>query len=223
MRRAIGDRPWIIGESGVSLRARHSNFGILSLSTALLIVALPRFTYAQQFLSYTVRSGDTLSFIAAKTLGDASRWKEISRSNPQVRNARLIFPGQKLRIETKPFQAGKQKFSPRLEVNSFQSKGHHFSLATRRIETNASKNQDLSVKTPVLPAAPPQPKKMPLFPLAMRLLDILCFPLALFGARQLWLDRLSRKHRIPLKPPAPALFWDHHPEMQEGYSFLTGH
>jgi DNA-binding SARP family transcriptional activator/LysM repeat protein len=45
----------------------------------------------------TVRPGDTLSGIAERFLGDASRWPEIARLNRDViENPDLIFPGQRL-------------------------------------------------------------------------------------------------------------------------------
>ncbi|HEV2860982.1 MAG TPA: LysM peptidoglycan-binding domain-containing protein [Pyrinomonadaceae bacterium] len=46
---------------------------------------------------YTVRSGDTLSGIAAKHWKDPTRWREIADSNP-VDNPRLLEPGQTLLI-----------------------------------------------------------------------------------------------------------------------------
>lgn len=46
---------------------------------------------------YTVRSGDTLSGIAAKHWKDPTRWREIADSNP-VDNPRLIEAGQTLLI-----------------------------------------------------------------------------------------------------------------------------
>ena len=50
--------------------------------------------------SYTVKSGDSLSKIAKKHLGDAGRWSEIYEANRTVigDNPDLIKPGQKLRI-----------------------------------------------------------------------------------------------------------------------------
>lgn len=48
--------------------------------------------------TYVVRSGDTLSKIAGRVLGDVKRWREILRENPQVKNANLIFPGDILSV-----------------------------------------------------------------------------------------------------------------------------
>ena len=48
---------------------------------------------------YVVKKGDSLSKIAGEVYGDASRWKEILRANKdQIEDARLIRPGQELRI-----------------------------------------------------------------------------------------------------------------------------
>ena len=49
--------------------------------------------------TYVVKKGDSLSKIAEKVYGDANRWKEIFRANKdQIEDARLIRPGQELRI-----------------------------------------------------------------------------------------------------------------------------
>jgi nucleoid-associated protein YgaU len=50
--------------------------------------------------TYTVKSGDNLSKIAKKHLGDANRWQEIYQANKAVigDNPDLIKPGQQLRI-----------------------------------------------------------------------------------------------------------------------------
>lgn len=48
-------------------------------------------------LGYEVQKGDTLSRIAQRILGDASRWKEIWELNKaQIPNPDLIHPGQQL-------------------------------------------------------------------------------------------------------------------------------
>ena len=49
--------------------------------------------------TYTVKKGDSLSKIAKKLYGDASKWKAIFEANqPMIKNADLIYPGQVLRI-----------------------------------------------------------------------------------------------------------------------------
>lgn len=50
--------------------------------------------------TYTVQKGDTLSAIAQRELGAASKWPEIQRLNG-IPNADLIYPGQTLRIPEK--------------------------------------------------------------------------------------------------------------------------
>jgi LysM repeat protein len=50
--------------------------------------------------TYTVKAGDTLTGIAAKTLGKASRWREIADLN-NIRDPRGITAGQKLKLPKK--------------------------------------------------------------------------------------------------------------------------
>jgi LysM repeat protein len=48
---------------------------------------------------YVVKSGDTLSKIAAEFYGDANRWKEIFEANQdKIKNPNMIQVGQELRI-----------------------------------------------------------------------------------------------------------------------------
>jgi nucleoid-associated protein YgaU len=48
---------------------------------------------------YLIQSGDTLSKIAQRFYGDASQYPRIFEANREViKNADLIFPGQKIRI-----------------------------------------------------------------------------------------------------------------------------
>ena len=43
-------------------------------------------------------TGDTLSSIAGRVFGDAKRWREILKENPQVTNANRIYPGDALLV-----------------------------------------------------------------------------------------------------------------------------
>ena len=55
--------------------------------------------------TYKVKSGDTLSGIAHKQLGDADRWPEIFVLNrPQIRHRDRITPGQVLTLPVTPMQ-----------------------------------------------------------------------------------------------------------------------
>jgi nucleoid-associated protein YgaU len=50
-------------------------------------------------VSYTVRSGDSLSKIAQDQYGDGKKWKAIFEANrDQITNPDLIHPGQVLKI-----------------------------------------------------------------------------------------------------------------------------
>jgi nucleoid-associated protein YgaU len=54
---------------------------------------------AQDFSTYVVTAGDSLSAIALKVYGDASRWTEIWEANKdKVQDPNLISVGQELRI-----------------------------------------------------------------------------------------------------------------------------
>ena len=48
--------------------------------------------------TYEVVSGDTISGIAKKLLGNADLWKEIVKLNPNIKNPDLIQPGMSLTI-----------------------------------------------------------------------------------------------------------------------------
>jgi LysM repeat protein len=53
--------------------------------------------------TYTVVTGDTLSAIAERNLGDSTRWNEIFQLNSdQITHPDLIFPGQVLKLPTGP-------------------------------------------------------------------------------------------------------------------------
>ena len=45
------------------------------------------------FETYVVKPGDSLSLIAQKHLGSTSRWKEIHKVNPSIKNPNRIYPG----------------------------------------------------------------------------------------------------------------------------------
>lgn len=47
--------------------------------------------------TYTVKSGDTLSAICKKQLGNASKYPEIAKKN-NIKNPNLIYPGQVLKL-----------------------------------------------------------------------------------------------------------------------------
>ncbi|TBO58898.1 LysM peptidoglycan-binding domain-containing protein, partial [Streptomyces kasugaensis] len=52
--------------------------------------------------TYTVASGDSLSFIAQKKLGDGDRWRDIYAANTDtIRDPDLIYPGQRVDLPKK--------------------------------------------------------------------------------------------------------------------------
>ena len=48
-------------------------------------LAPPQATNRQDQLSYTIQSGDTLSSLALRLLGDRNRWQEIAKLNPGLK------------------------------------------------------------------------------------------------------------------------------------------
>ena len=56
-------------------------------------------TEGQQQDTYTVQAGDSLSKIAQRRYGEASKWKAIYEANKdQIKNPDLIHPGQVLKM-----------------------------------------------------------------------------------------------------------------------------
>jgi len=61
--------------------------------------ASPAPTVTDQERTYTVVAGDTLSKIAKRELGDASKWHAIYEANKDtIKNPDLIYPGQTFKI-----------------------------------------------------------------------------------------------------------------------------
>jgi LysM repeat protein len=53
----------------------------------------------EEFITYVVKAGDSLSAIASKFYGDANRWKEIWEANKdKLPDPNVITVGQELRI-----------------------------------------------------------------------------------------------------------------------------
>jgi nucleoid-associated protein YgaU len=54
---------------------------------------------APDFTFYTIQSGDTLSGIAKKHYGDATKWRELYEANREViEDPDKIYPGQQIRV-----------------------------------------------------------------------------------------------------------------------------
>jgi nucleoid-associated protein YgaU len=61
--------------------------------------ASPAPTVTDRERTYTVVAGDTLSKIAKRELGDASKWHAIYEANKDtIKNPDLIYPGQTFKI-----------------------------------------------------------------------------------------------------------------------------
>ncbi|MBA4502816.1 LysM peptidoglycan-binding domain-containing protein [Marinobacterium marinum] len=77
------------------MRALPFQVGVLSVLLALPTtpaLAIPTDN------TYTVRPGDTLSSIAAHTLGDGQRWREIWSLNPNIRTPQQLHVGVQLKL-----------------------------------------------------------------------------------------------------------------------------
>lgn len=71
-----------------------------SSTTAPVTPAAPAAAASER--EYTVVSGDSLSAIAKREYGDASKWHQIYEANRDtIDNPDLIHPGQKLRLPGK--------------------------------------------------------------------------------------------------------------------------
>ncbi|HSJ16062.1 MAG TPA: LysM peptidoglycan-binding domain-containing protein [Longimicrobiales bacterium] len=83
------------GKTAGNPRADFSNVEGSSSSTA---ESTPR-PGAEPERTYTVASGDSLSRIAERELGDASRWRSIYEANrDEIKDPDRIFPGQVLKL-----------------------------------------------------------------------------------------------------------------------------
>ncbi|OGO76846.1 MAG: hypothetical protein A2Y23_08110, partial [Clostridiales bacterium GWB2_37_7] len=69
----------------------------LLVSFLILIAMLMSIVSAQETVTYTVQSGDSMWKIAVKYQVGVS---EIISSNPQISNPNMIYPGQKLTVPT---------------------------------------------------------------------------------------------------------------------------
>ncbi len=87
----------IMGKDEEKARPR-ADFSDVSSGSSSTAPASPA-VEASSEREYTVVSGDSLSAIARREYGDASRWHAIYEANRDtIKNPDLIHPGQKLRI-----------------------------------------------------------------------------------------------------------------------------
>ena len=82
------------------MKKTTSGIGAVVTGLAILTLFVASAPAAERpgFETYVVRSGDTLSKISGRVLGDVKRWREILKENPQVTNANRIFPGDTLLV-----------------------------------------------------------------------------------------------------------------------------
>ena len=83
-----------IGSSGAPASAGKADFSDVTMSGSSNAPAAP-----SPGTSYTVKSGDSLSKIAKRIYGDASKWHGIYDANrDKIENPDLIHPGQEFTI-----------------------------------------------------------------------------------------------------------------------------
>ncbi len=76
---------------------------LLSLSPAAVSWSAPQTQEIQQgWVWHLVRDGETLQTITVSYLGDARRWQENWRLNPQLSDPHKIAPGQRIRVLVGP-------------------------------------------------------------------------------------------------------------------------
>lgn len=82
------------------MKKTTSGIGAVVVGLAMLTLSAVPAPSAERpgYETYVVRSGDTLSKISGRVFGDAKRWREILKENPQVTNANRIFPGDTLLV-----------------------------------------------------------------------------------------------------------------------------
>lgn len=86
-----------------------------SLDKLILVVVLALLLPANSYAldaeedEYTVQKGDTLWTISSGKLKDPFLWPELWKSNPQLKNPHMIYPGQKINLRDDSEQAGKGK------------------------------------------------------------------------------------------------------------------
>ncbi|MFF0629932.1 LysM peptidoglycan-binding domain-containing protein [Streptomyces sp. NPDC004296] len=115
----------------------------------------------QQPATYTVRTGDSLSYIADEQLGDPNRWRDLYKANQdQIHDPDLIYPGQHLDLPqhdvapappqpSQPHKPAPEKKQPAPEPD--HTAGPHHQPSThpdQRATTPAP-------RPPVEPTAPP--------------------------------------------------------------------
>lgn len=229
LRQAIQEQPWIMSESGtLAPKKRRYPLPVLIVGGMTLAV-FPSLSYAQQFITYTVRPGDTLSSIATRQLGASWRWKEIYQvNNHRLRNAHLIYPGQQLRFAVSNPVSHSRKSHPPAPSMAHHVK-HHATPVVAPVVLPKGAITPASVAQPVAPKVPVAPVSYPENPMALmllRILNVLCLPLVAFGLRQLWVKFMRRQGPhpvvapIPVSVPAPVPFWEYSPVEGQSYNFL---
>ena len=76
----------------------------------------------QQYQTYVVKEGDSLSVIAREVLGDTNRWKEIWEANKDaIPNPNSIKVGQELRIPVESTALPPLEGKPEGRVGGFRA------------------------------------------------------------------------------------------------------
>ncbi|WP_155968925.1 S8 family serine peptidase [Kamptonema formosum] len=96
-----------------------------------------------QWVPYTVRSGDNLSAIASRTLGNGAGWSLIFERNRNViSNPNLIYPGQQILVPTEDFGYLQQQEEERRRQEEARRKQEQQQEEERRRQEEARRKQE---------------------------------------------------------------------------------
>jgi nucleoid-associated protein YgaU len=88
-----------VDDDGLRVAGQHAGAQAPMGQKGGAAASAPKGGAAYQARYYTIESGDTLSEIAQKHLGDAGRWQDLFEANREViKDPDKIYPGQRIRI-----------------------------------------------------------------------------------------------------------------------------
>jgi LysM repeat protein len=93
--------------------------------------------------TYTIQSGDTLSLVAKKFLGDVNKWNELLALNPHIKDPNKIKPGDIINIRQSP-QSSSANYTPPVRKNTYTIvSGDTLSSISKKYLGNANKYEEI--------------------------------------------------------------------------------